>query len=311
METPLLEINLKKVKENYENFKKFFNNVFYAIKANYNPRILEFLSNSGCGVEICSYKEFKIARKFNFKRIVYNGFKSKEEIEDAINDVFLINVESIREYNIVNELGKNVLIGARMKLKDKSKLGIEPEEIKNLKFDCIAFNTGTQASKKEFLNNLEKAIKISDFVGAKYIDIGGGFGEDFDEEFAKEILERSRGKEIIVEPGRGLVGNCGTLYARVIEIKGEFIICNTGLNFLSKFSRAKIEIDVLGKEGKKKNKNYIVCGLIPSDVDCFGRFNLPNVEIGDILKISNVGAYTTSLSSEFVTELPKIKIIEV
>ena len=130
METPLLEINLKKVKENYENFKKFFNNVFYAIKANYNPRILEFLSNSGCGVEICSYKEFKIARKFNFKRIVYNGFKSKEEIEDAINDVFLINVESIREYNIVNELGKNVLIGARMKLKDKSKLGIEPEEIK-------------------------------------------------------------------------------------------------------------------------------------------------------------------------------------
>ena len=278
-------INLEKVKNNYETLKKALPDalIAYAIKANYDKKILQTLSQLDCIAEACSTYEQKIAEKTGFKKIIRNGYEPNGK-------TWLTNVELINDREHVKGL-----IGARLNTDPKSKLGMSEQEILKHKWDAISIHT-----RENFNQALNKAEELASKTGARYVDAGGGFAQD-----RIDSLKKTK-HELIIEPGRYLVANACQIITKVLAIKQDKIIIDTGMNLLNKFSDSRYTIKSM-KEGPKKP--YKVYGPIPTDIDTIGTHNLPITKKGDTLIIENAGAYTLSMLSNWVLGKPKIKYI--
>jgi diaminopimelate decarboxylase len=84
--------------------------VHYAMKANFNPRIVERIRAAGFGADAVSGGEVKqaVALGFDAGKIVFAGVgKSDREINYALDqNIFCFNVESIQELEVIDELGQ-------------------------------------------------------------------------------------------------------------------------------------------------------------------------------------------------------------
>ncbi len=102
--------------------KKYDYEVHYAIKANFNPRILSTIALSGLGADCVSGGEIVAALGAGFpaSKIVYAGVgKADWEIELGIdNNIAMFNVESIAELQVINEIaerkGKSANVALRI-----------------------------------------------------------------------------------------------------------------------------------------------------------------------------------------------------
>lgn len=177
-----------------------------------------------------------------------------------------------------------------------------------------------------FAEVLEKLFRIIGHVfneleiQPEYIDIGGGFGIpytegekeldlDFTAKLVSEVFFEYVGKygfnvpELILEPGRYLVGNAGYLIAKVTGVKNgykKFIGIDAGMNCLVRpaLYGATHRISVYGKNNHYQLVN--ICGQICENSDIIAK-NLPAPEIqeDDILVIRDAGAYGFSMSSNY------------
>jgi diaminopimelate decarboxylase len=177
-----------------------------------------------------------------------------------------------------------------------------------------------------FAEILEKLFRIIGHVfneleiQPEYIDIGGGLGIPYTEEekeldldfTAKLVSEvffeyiKKYGfnvPELILEPGRYLVGNAGYLIAKVTGVKNgykKFVGIDAGMNCLIRpaLYGATHRISVYGKNNYYQLVN--ICGQICENSDIIAK-NLPAPEIqeGDILIIRDAGAYGFSMSSNY------------
>src|SRR5882672_8168849 len=82
-QTPFLVIDLDKVRKNYRQMKKSFKDIdiFYAMKANDNPKILEVLRDEGSSFEISSLSELNTLLALNIppqKIVCFNSIKNQE-----------------------------------------------------------------------------------------------------------------------------------------------------------------------------------------------------------------------------------------
>ncbi|EDS77839.1 diaminopimelate decarboxylase [Clostridium botulinum C str. Eklund] len=111
--TPFYVYSEKEILRNIDEIKKAFKNhsntkIFYASKACSVMKILKIVKESGICVEANSIYEVKKCLEIGFKgeQIVFNGVvKKKYELEFAIrNDLYLINVDSFFELNIIEEI---------------------------------------------------------------------------------------------------------------------------------------------------------------------------------------------------------------
>ncbi|HLE06823.1 MAG TPA: hypothetical protein VI790_05690, partial [Candidatus Nanoarchaeia archaeon] len=240
-----IEINSKKALENYMRIKKELPNaiIAYAIKANYDQKILELLAKNDCLAEVCSEYEHKIAIKNGFKKIIRNGYAPK-------GTAWLTNVETIEDRTIIKGL-----IGARLRLDTKSKLGIDESEILKNRWDAVAIHT-----REDFENSLKKAETIADKTGAQYIDAGGNYNTE-----KIQILKRVK-HELIIEPGREIVANTTRIITKVLAIKENKIITDCGMNLLNKFADNKYIVNAKGT----KNHTYKIYGPIPTELDNIG-----------------------------------------
>src|SRR5690606_33414252 len=109
-------LNRAKVEADKYNF-----HVHYALKANFNSRVLEKICNVGFGADCVSGNEVLKAVETGFdpSRIVFAGVgKSDKEIAIALeNDIFAFNVESIQELGVINSLAKSLDKKARVALR--------------------------------------------------------------------------------------------------------------------------------------------------------------------------------------------------
>lgn len=189
----------------------------YAIKANYDPRILAMIREFGLGIDTASGNEIRCAvdAGFNPSDIVYAGVGKKDsEIRYAIGlGIYSINCESIQELTVVNRLaaeaGKVVNVALRINpdidpMTNKcidtgqadSKFGISYEEVidkaeeikalKNLNVRGMHLHIGSQIRELhvfEYLCNKVNAIVNSlSAIGFKldFVDVGGGLGINYD-----------------------------------------------------------------------------------------------------------------------------------
>ncbi|MFB3148418.1 MAG: alanine racemase [Thermodesulfobacteriota bacterium] len=127
--SPLFVVSADSIKNNLQTFKARFSDKYpkvviaYSYKVNYLPGILDVIHKQGAWAEVASGFEYDIARELNVpgNSIVFNGpYKKKEELEKAINEGALINVDHLDEIRhlekIASALGKTINIGIRLNM---------------------------------------------------------------------------------------------------------------------------------------------------------------------------------------------------
>jgi diaminopimelate decarboxylase len=146
------------------------------------------------------------------------------------------------------------------------------------------------------------------------LDMGGGLGiPDADEsapspeewlEAVKEDLRKSR-CTVIIEPGRALVGPAGIMLTKVLYLKKtsgkNFLIVDAGMNDLLRpiLYGAIHQIIPLHKRGGRPILLDVVGPVCESaDFLAKSRTMVPP-RAGEVLAVMNVGAYGTSMSSNY------------
>lgn len=150
------------------------------------------------------------------------------------------------------------------------------------------------------------------------INVGGGLGIDyedpqanpiprFDEYFDifKKHLKLREGQEVHFEPGRAIVGQCGSLISRVLYVKKgvgkQFVILDAGMTDLIRpaLYQAYHRIDNLTSDAEAKEL-YDVVGPVCESTDTFAAERLlPVTRRGDLIAIRSAGAYGESMSSTY------------
>lgn len=185
-----------------------------------------------------------------------------------------------------------------------------------------------------YVSSLRKIVKLIEKcrgvgLDIEYMNIGGGYCISYTGEavirpkdYASEILPLVKEMQcnLIMEPGRYIVGNSGILVTRVTYTKEtlygkKFVICDAAMNDLLRpalydaFHRIwPVDTDISMPKTEDPEKPAIKKGMElvdivgpvceSSDVFAAGRA-LPKVGEGDLLAIFSAGAYGFSMSSQY------------
>ena len=155
---------------------------------------------------------------------------------------------------------------------------------------------------------------IAENIEIDHIDFGGGLGIQYQKEtpmhqelFVKMLLKimGKREQEILVEPGRSIVGNSGVLLTKVEYLKHgsnkNFVVVDAAMNDLARPSlyNAYHHIDNVIQKEEKPSKRYDIVGPICETGDFLGKDRNLSVNEGDVLAIHSVGAYGMTMSSNY------------
>ncbi len=192
---------------------------------------------------------------------------------------------------------------------------------KNIKLDALSVHIGSQilsdAPYKKTLNVMLKLIKELN-LKLKFVDLGGGFGINYSgkdkpinlnkysalvNNFSKKLKCK-----IIFEPGRSIIGDTGILLSKIQYIKKgankNFIILDAGMNDFMRpalYDAKHIIIPVSKVKSKIKGLIEFV-GPICESTCKFGIYNnYQKILENEFVAITNVGAYGSSLSSNYNT----------
>jgi diaminopimelate decarboxylase len=232
--------------------------LYYAVKANTNPAILELVFGMGMGADVASRGEMQAAMDAGCpaERIVFSGVgKTKNELAFALDHGILVNAESEEELAVIAGMRRGTSIGIRVNPgvdahthryittgTEESKFGIPIESAPaafrmamdaGLVPDVISCHIGSQISDLEpYRKSIARLLELHDTlmhdgVHVAGLNIGGGFaisyenGEDFAMEELAALLRRNvpRGVTLSFEPGRYVVGHAGLLVTRVLYRK--------------------------------------------------------------------------------------------
>lgn len=121
--TPLYVVDIDRILEKFHTFEKAFSkrweetSIWYAYKANSNSAVCKALLDEGCGAEVGSLCELKLALDLGAdgEEVTLNGNnKSLEELELAIKNNILINVDNLTELDLINKIAKNKGVKAQV-----------------------------------------------------------------------------------------------------------------------------------------------------------------------------------------------------
>jgi len=212
------------------------------------------------------------------------------------------------------------------------------KKFRNLEIKAVSVHIGSQITSvgpyRKTLNILYKIIKSSG-IHFEYVDLGGGFGIPYQNKEKKinirnysKLVNKFKKKlncKIIFEPGRFIIGNAGTLISKIVFIKKSgnknFIILDAGMNDFMRTAlyNARHNIIPVLKSKKKINQEVEFVGPICESTDTFAKYrNYSSLNENSLVAITNVGAYGSSLSSnyntrplvsEIIVKKNKIKII--
>jgi len=196
------------------------------------------------------------------------------------------------------------------------------KQFKNLRINAISVHIGSQILSdtpyKKTLDVLSKVIKDLD-IRLKYVDLGGGFGIQYSKKdkqvnlnnYAKLVhnFKKKLNCNIIFEPGRSLVGNTGILVSKIQYIKKglntNFIIIDAGMNDFMRTALYDASHDIIPIIRVKKKSQGAIEFVGPiCETSCkFVKYKkYQKIKEGDFVAITNVGAYGSSLSSNYNTK---------
>jgi diaminopimelate decarboxylase len=162
---------------------------------------------------------------------------------------------------------------------------------------------------------LVKALRQDDF-NIQYLDIGGGLGIRYKDEgppapsdYANTLrpLLNELGCQVLMEPGRLLVGNVGILVTRVLYAKTNedkrFLVVDGGMNDLirpSLYNAYHAIVPVVQRANGQPEITLDVVGPICESGDFLAKDRvLPVCQPGDLLAVLSAGAYGFAMASNY------------
>lgn len=220
LETPFYHYDLELLANTLDAAKKAADkrgfHLHYALKANFNDRILELIQSKGYGADCVSGNEVQksIDMGFPASQITFAGVgKSDKEIILALEQqIFAFNVESIQELLIIDELAGKLGVKANISLRinpnvdahthhyittglDENKFGVpnsELEKAASVLRSCehvnllgLHFHVGSQITDMNVFKSL--CVKVNEWKNwfeergttIKVLNVGGGLGVDY------------------------------------------------------------------------------------------------------------------------------------
>ena len=190
----------------------------------------------------------------------------------------------------------------------------------NINIIGIDCHIGSQLTEtRPFLDALDKLLELVSALKAEgihlhHLDLGGGLGIRYNDEqppepadYIKAVLERL-GKtdfEILLEPGRAIVGNAGILVTQVEYLKPtahkNFAIVDAAMNDLVRPSlySAWQEIIPVNQLSTAQEQTWDIVGPVCETGDFLGKERNLCLTQGDLLAIRSSGAYGFSMSSNY------------
>ena len=187
--------------------------------------------------------------------------------------------------------------------------------------DC---HIGSQITEETpYLDAMDRVLDLVDAIEAAgiplhHIDFGGGLGIDYNgdtppaaDALWARLLARldARGygdRQLMIEPGRSLVGNAGVCLTEVLYLKpGEqknFCIIDAAMNDLPRpamYQAFHQIVPLQPREGEATT--FDVVGPVCESGDWIGRDRALNVASGDLLAVLSTGAYCMSMASNYNT----------
>ena len=180
-----------------------------------------------------------------------------------------------------------------------------------------------------FVEALERILALIDQLASEgiklhHIDLGGGLGIKYKAEqvqptvasYLNPLLDKlkGRGLQVVLEPGRRLVGNAGLLLTQVEFLKeGEgknFAIIDAAMNDLMRpaLYEAWHDIEpVVPRAGA--TRDYDVVGPVCETGDFLGQARPLNVQPGDLLAVMSAGAYGMAMASNYNTRPRAVELM--
>jgi len=308
--------------------------LFRALKAGIPPNKIVF---AGVGK---SHEEIKYALESN---ILFFNVESSAELQ-AINEVAMgmgMHARVALRVNPDIDPHTHPYISTGMK---KSKFGIGADRaleefqkaasLSNIQVVGLHAHIGSQLTKiSPFVDSLTKVLGLLHTLKDKgipiqYLNIGGGLGITYSDEtppHPKDLAEaimpllRESQCEIILEPGRVIVGNAGILLTRVLYIKDtdakKFAIVDAAMNDLIRPSLYDAHHDILlvHQVPNAPEDVYDVVGPICESGDFLAQNRtMPSVKAGDLLAVMSAGAYAFTMASNYNSRprVPEILVKE-
>ncbi len=225
-----------------------------------------------------------------------------------------------------------------------SKFGCDPADApafvaeaarRGLSVKCLSFHVGSQClDPGDFKQMLKKARVAWDACVAagaslEVLDIGGGFPAPYrssvmtTHEYCSALAEAlgeyfgDLSIRIIAEPGRGIVAECVTLITRVVgkSVRGGlpwyFIDDGVYGSFSGKlFDHADFELVAEHAELRQRSRCVVAGPTCDSHDVVSTDQELPDLEVGELLLVPTMGAYTNASASGF-NGLDIARIVEV
>jgi diaminopimelate decarboxylase len=174
-----------------------------------------------------------------------------------------------------------------------------------------------------YLDALDKVLDLVEQLKREgivihHLDLGGGLGISYSDETPPDITEftntllnhvAERGfghLDVVLEPGRSLVGNAGVLLTKVEYLKPgvekNFCIVDAAMTELMRPALYEAHHGIVPVQTKPaKASTYDVVGPVCESGDWLGRDRELAVEEGDLLAILSAGAYGFVMASNYNT----------
>ncbi len=202
------------------------------------------------------------------------------------------------------------------------------ESMHSIRLTGMHFHVGSQITRMSVFRSLCAHInELQEWFGKHNVDIetinvGGGLGIDYEDpekspgfqeyfSLLNEFLDLRHGQTVHLEPGRSVVGQCGSLISKVLYVKNGtntmFAIIDAGMTDLIRpaLYQARHKIENLTSKGVLFR--YDVVGPVCESSDTFAKFTeLPETQRGDIIAIRSAGAYGEAMASRYnLRDLPR------
>jgi len=200
----------------------------------------------------------------------------------------------------------------------------------NIEVTGIDCHIGSQLlDPSPFVEALDRILALIDQLTVEgiqlhHIDIGGGLGIKYQAEqeqptvaaYLNPLLDKlaGRGLQIVMEPGRRLVGNAGLLLTQIEFLKeGEgknFAIIDAAMNDLMRPALYEAWHDinpVVPRDGA--SRDYDVVGPVCESGDFLGQARPLNVQPGDLLAVMSAGAYGMAMASNYNTRPRAVELM--
>jgi diaminopimelate decarboxylase len=182
-------------------------------------------------------------------------------------------------------------------------------------------HVGSQITQLEPLTRAAEALAglVTDLrrdgIDLEHLDLGGGLGISYDGrpvpgpgQYAAAVipLVRDLGLELVLEPGRVIVGPAGVLLARVVDVKANpggptFAVLDAGMTDLLRpamYGAFHAIEPVSPRRGA--SHRYEVVGPLCESSDIVGKDRaMPALAVGDVVAVRDAGAYGSAMSSTY------------